>query len=339
MLKKEFNRLLECEKANNRKVSYYVTHASYVILTDKFAYKIKKTIKYSFLDFSTLNRRKFFCEKEILLNRRLTSGIYLDLIPVIKTGDSVLLNESKIDGDVIDYAIKMKKLDNDKLMTNLLKKNLVNEQDILKIASIISHFHKTTDVIDSQFDSQSYKSRFDNLLISDNLWLNKFGAHILSKVKNAIKDSTWFIDTFYDQFLSRFKRKMIKDCHGDLHSKNIFLYEEPVIFDCIEFNDLYRHIDVLSEIAFFLMDLEHYQKQDLSDIFLKYYLKNFPEVIQTSDDEKILNYFKAYRANVRAKVNALRLSDGVKGEEQEIKTETLGYLTLMRSYLDKAIKQ
>jgi aminoglycoside phosphotransferase family enzyme len=125
----------------------------------------------------------------------------------------------------------------------------------------------------------------------------------------------------------------VRDCHGDLHSRNIFFMPEPQPFDCIEFNDDFRKIDVLSEIAFLCMDLETFGRQDLADLFVAHYQSLYP-AMQTKEDKLLFVYYKAYRANIRAKVNSLRaISAATTAQKKFALDEVYKYLLLMNDYM------
>ena len=121
------------------------THISWVVICDRFVYKIKKPIQYSFLDFSSLEKRKYYCEREVELNKRLTDYIYIDVQPVRKTSGGLLIGGE--DGEVIDYAVRMRKLERDKQMDILLLNNKVSTSDIQNLAEKIAAFHKNTNII------------------------------------------------------------------------------------------------------------------------------------------------------------------------------------------------
>ena len=132
---------------------------------------------------------------------------------------------------------------------------------------------------------------------------------------------------------ARLKAGFFRDCHGDLHSRNIFLLATPQPFDCIEFNDDFRQIDVLNEIAFLCMDLDSFGRQDLADLFLKYYNDLFP-TMKTVEDQLLFIYYKSYRSNIRAKVNSLRARSAKdERERKNALAESRKYLQLMNSYI------
>jgi aminoglycoside phosphotransferase family enzyme len=308
------------------------THISWVILTKRYAFKIKKKMQYSFLNFSSISKRKYYCEQELLLNSRL-SDIYLDVLPVKQTVNKLFIGEGK--GQVIGYAVRMKKLQIAKQMNHMLERKQVSENHINVLAKKIALFHRGTDIIYNPFNESQAKTEFNDILtVTD--WVRKnLTNRYADLIEKAVRNSNAFLDQNKKFLEDRIKSGFWRDGHGDLHAKNIFLYRDPIIFDCIEFNDAFRQIDVLNEVAFFCMDLEAFQRTDLSKQFMKTYLELFP-CMKGKMEERLFNYYKCYRANVRAKVNSLRaMQTDDTAELTEYLTEIKKYLLLMDYYNDK----
>lgn len=306
------------------------THISWVFLCDQFVYKIKKPIKYTFLDFSILEKRKYFCHREIELNKRLTDEIYIDVQPVTILAGRHFIGGKK--GEVIDYAVKMKKMDPQKRMDVLLIKIKVTESHIRNLAERIAIFHKKTDII-YQKDILDVQKKFDDLGEESDYLSEHLNANSKTIISNAIAASYAFVQKNKALLDSRLKAGFFRDCHGDLHSRNIFLLPYPQPFDCIEFNDDFRQIDVLNEIAFLCMDLDAFGRKDLSDLFLTSY-NNLFSSMKTEDDRKLFVYYKSYRSNIRAKVNSLRARNA-NDDVQRIAAlkEADKYLHLMDVYM------
>ena len=307
------------------------THISWVFICHRFVYKIKKPIKYSFLDFSTLEKRKKYCKREIELNKRLTDGIYLDVVPINRLNDHYKIG-GKV-GTVIDYAVRMLKMNRTKQMNQLLVQNKVSKSDIKNLAQKIAVFHGNT-VIIHQKDVMDIQEEFNDLEAEkEYLAAQSNGSMYATIIGSAIKASDDFINRNKDLLTGRLRAGFFRDCHGDLHSRNIFLLPSPQPFDCIEFNDDYRQIDVLNEVAFLCMDLDAFGKKDLSELFLEYYNQFFPSM-RSSNEHHLFVFYKAYRANVRAKVNSLRAKSAVNEKERtKALSEVDKYLRLMESYL------
>ncbi|MBT8302439.1 MAG: hypothetical protein KJO63_14005, partial [Maribacter sp.] len=289
------------------------THISWVFICHRFVYKIKKPIKYTFLDFSTLEMRKKYCLREIELNKRLADSIYLDVVPIIRINDHYKIGGNE--GTVIDYAVRMLKMDRAKQMDQLLIQNKVSKSDIKNLAKIIADFHRNA-VIIYEKDVLDIGEKFNDLK-AEKEYLSKLsnGSMNAKIIDNAIKISDDFLRNNKDLLKDRLKAGFYRDCHGDLHSRNIFLLPWPQPFDCLEFNDDYRQIDVLNEVAFLCMDLDALGKKDLSQLFLESYNKLFP-TLKSSKEWLLFIYYKAYRANVRAKVNSLRAKSAVYQKER-----------------------
>ncbi|MCB0840488.1 MAG: hypothetical protein KDD99_27670, partial [Bacteroidetes bacterium] len=277
------------------------THISWVILSEEYAFKIKKPMKYSFLDFSTLEKRRQVCEKELMLNRRLTD-IYLNVLAITEKDGCYFLGEG---GQVLDYALQMKKLEASRKMDELIRGNHIRSEDISMLAEEIARFHQYATVIKTPFDKADFQAAFNDLQTISDWVLKRLGEKYAQLIERAIHYSDKFIKKHEQLFSERITQGYIRDVHGDLHAKNIFIYQKPIIFDCIEFNDKFRQIDVINEVAFFCMDLESFGKWEMSEAFMKQYLDLFP-CIGKKEEEQLFIYYKSYRANVRAKVNALR---------------------------------
>lgn len=311
------------------------THISWVFLCDRFVFKIKKPIRYSFLDFSTLEKRKFYCEREVELNRRLTDDMYLDVQPVREVCGGFHVGGEK--GDIIDYAVRMRKQDKSRQMDVLLENNKVTDADIKALAEKIARFHQNTGIV-SDKDVLLIRHEFNDLK-NEAQYLHAFlGAHAGAIIDHAIESSDAFIDAHRDLFIARLKEGFYRDCHGDLHSRNIFLLPAPQPFDCIEFNDEYRLIDILNEVAFLCMDIDAFGRPDLSGLFFRYY-NDFLPVIRTAEDRMLFIFYKGYRANIRAKVNSLRARSAGSAEGRKSSlAEADKYLHLLDQYM-KLLRQ
>lgn len=280
------------------------THISFVVLTGKYAYKIKKPVNFGFLDFSTLEKRKHFCEEEVRLNRRLCPEIYLDVVPITLKDDKLEIDGA---GKIVEYAVKMKEFSQDNLMTNLLQKNKIDEQILDRIIDILVDFYnysaRSKEI--NQFGTvKSIKFNTD-----ENFEQTKsvIDVAIPKNIYDFIKDTTNnFLETKENVFKNRIKNDFICDCHGDLHSGNIVVNKNDIcIFDCIEFNERFRYSDVASDIGFLAMDLDFLGHPYHSSYLIEKYVE------QSRDNciFDVLNFYKCYRAYVRGKVISFRLND------------------------------
>lgn len=226
----------------------------------------------------------------------------------------------------------MHKVDRNRQMDILLLNDKVTKTDIRDLARKVATFHRKTAII-YQKDLMDIADKF--VALGEEIpWLQQqLGTGSGNIIQHAIEQSNYFMQKHKALLAARLQAGYFRDCHGDLHSRNIFLLPAPQPFDCIEFNDDYRQIDVLNEVAFLCMDLDAFERRDLSDGFLNYY-NHFFRAVKTDEEYRLFIYYKSYRANVRAKVNSLRAYSAV---DVVVRNTALGevdkYLALMDHYL------
>ncbi len=286
------------------------THISFVFLTRNFVYKVKKAVDLGFLDFTTLEKRRFFCEKELELNKRLCGDMYLEVVPINRSN----VIKIKGEGETVEYAVKMTRMPQEKMMNKLLEENKVDSKIIDRIAKIIAEFH-------SKAETNRRINEFGSLAIIETNWKENFEQTQEFVGKTITMEDFKLIRERIDDFMKRnapfFGKRMaegrVRDCHGDIHSGNIFVTDRIYIFDAIEFNERFRYSDVASDIAFLAMDLDFKERTDLSNFFIERYVK------YSGDQElmTLLPFYKCYRAYVRGKVTSFKLKDpNVGGEEK-----------------------
>jgi len=304
------------------------TAISYIIIKGNYAYKIKKNIKLSFLDFSTLEKRKHFCYEELRLNKRLSKEMYLDVLSISKNGNRWSISTDSANAK--EYAVLMKSMNPDHQLNELLKKHTVEKKSIKQIAHQIGQFHLSEKSLTLQYDPFFLCREFADIEKFISTIELELGQTYKKLVYSSIALSNNFIYLQQDFIRERAKDGYFKNCHGDLHGQNIFIEKQPIIFDCIEFRDAFRQIDVLNEIAFLCMDLENYGYKEFADLFLKHYIKQTGYMF--GKKEKILfTYFKAYRSCIRAKVSTIELSQHPK--DNAIKNKVKKYIEAMANYL------
>lgn len=331
MTKEQIDQLLADISRHSQDATRLIeTHISWVLAGNEFVYKIKKPVHYSFLDFSTMEQRKYYCEQEVILNKRLTEHIYLGVVTINKLSERYFIDTDE--GEVIDYAVKMLKVDTNLQMDILLSNNKVSTDNIKQLAEKITHFHKyTTKIYD--VNPLELQIQFNDLGNETAFLREKIGAADCAIIDQSISISNHFIQNNGPLLIKRVQLGYFRDCHGDLHTRNIFLLPSPQPFDCIEFNDSFRQIDILNEIAFLCMDLDALGRHDLSDMFVHCYNEISP-VIKSREEQMLFIYYKAYRANVRAKVNSLRAASiNDEASQNDYLQQTVKYLHLMENYL------
>jgi uncharacterized protein len=273
------------------------THISRVFLTGAFAYKTKKPVDLGFLDFTTLERRRFYCEEELRLNRRTAPHLYLDVVPVVSSADGIRVGGA---GTVIDYAVRMRQFPQDALLDRMAQRGALERRHIDDVADAVARFHA---------GAQRRPGVPDGALC---LALENFDS-IASRAGDRLK--RWTIDEhrrLWAAFEDR-RRDGVRECHGDLHLGNIaWLDGRAVPFDCIEFSEELRWIDVMAEVGFVTMDLADHRLPWLAHRFLNHYL----EISGDYGGLAVLRFYEVYRAVVRAKVALLRAAQCTPGSSE-----------------------
>lgn len=300
-----------------------------MLLTGEYVYKIKKPVDFGFLDFSTLEKRRFFCEEEIRLNRRLAPRLYLDVVRICGSAEQPVLNG---DEPVIEYAVRMRQFPQETQLDRLLATQGLDNALIDRLAQTVADFHLA-------IDSVPIENVFGDLAHIREPVLENF-AHIqaslrdervIQRLDRLEQWTTSKIDVLADSIEQRKANGFVRECHGDMHLRNIAVWnDEIVIFDCIEFNPNFYWIDVISEIAFLIMDLEDRSQQAQAARFLNRYL----EITGDYAGLQLLNFYKVYRAMVRAKVDALRAAqeNETSPAYRETVKDCLQYLQLAEQY-------
>jgi len=275
------------------------THISFIVLAGRYVYKWKKAVNFGFLDFSSLAKRKYYCEQELLLNRRLCPEVYLDVVSLAQQGDSFRLNER---GKVVEYGVKMIRLPEARMMIPVMEKGLLKRRDIDRIVGKLVPFYKAAERSGRVEKFGSLAAVAKNVL--ENLQqLEPFTeTDLLDRGQfDTIRDFSLSFMERKDLFSQRVQTGRIRDCHGDLHAGNICLADDVYIFDCIEFSDRLRCGDVAADVAFLAMDLDLHGFEKMSAYFIEQYI----DASGDTDLVSMLPFYKCYRACVRGKINLL----------------------------------
>lgn len=280
------------------------THISIVFVADEFVYKIKKPVNFGFLDFSTLEKRKYYCQQEVKLNQRLSKGIYLNILPIRFDGKRHVLGGTS--GEFVEYAVKMRRIPDEKLMKSVFDKSELTMDHLKRIARVLSRFHLDTlrtPEIDQFGKPESFKVNTDENFEQVEKYIG------ISIKENEFKNLKRWTEDFYNKnsviFYNRVGEGRIRDCHGDLHMEHVCFTEDLSIIDCIEFNDRFRYSDTIADIAFLLMDLEYHGGENFSEVLWGEY----KELAGEKDVDSLLKFYKVYRAFVRGKVNSFQVDD------------------------------
>lgn len=308
------------------------THISWVLLTGRFAYKIKKPVNFEVLDFSSLNKRRHFCHCEVRANQGLSPEVYLAVLPI--TGS--LTNPSFAgEGEVIEYAIMMREFSQENLLLEVLKRQELSSSIIDEIATTLASFHKqaSRNIPNNYIGTKEQvyapvKQNFEQILA---LLKPEDDRQIITQLSNWA-EKEWL--HLQDIFTKRRQEGCVRECHGDVHLGNIVLIDKkPIIFDCIEFNEEFRWTDVMADVAFLAMDLIDCQQPELANQFVSYYLEHTGDY----DGLHVLAYYLSYRAVVRAKINLFRLQQTAdQRERDEIYNHYSRYMRLALQFTQQA---
>ncbi|MDY6938687.1 MAG: AAA family ATPase [Cyanobacteriota bacterium] len=283
------------------------THISFVLLTGEYVYKIKKSVDFGFLDYSTLEKRQHFCQQELVMNQRGAPGIYLEVLPILQDGDRFILGTRKDrNGEIIEYTLKMRQFSQQDLWLHQFEQGNLTVGDLEEFGRILAQFHQNA-VTNEYIRSFGKVDRIRMAIENNYRATQKYIGTLQDKTQfEETKDYTdRFFQTYKPVFDRRIQTEKIRECHGDLHLNNIARWQGKIIlFDCIEFNEPFRFVDVMYDVGFTVMDLEMRQRRDLANAFLNTYLE------ETGDWEgaQLLPLYRLRQAYVRAKVNSF-LSD------------------------------
>lgn len=302
------------------------THASHVFLAGERAYKMKKPVGFTFLDFSTLEKRKAACAHEVELNRRTAPEIYLGLVPVTRDGDALALGGG---GEAVEWLVEMRRFGSDGLLATLADKGDLKLPLIEQLAADVAAFHRKAEVKPGFGGAESFLKIVEG---SEEDMKPSLGKVLdAEKARGVTARSKKLIETHAALMDARRDGGQVRHCHGDLHLGNVTVVDgHPVIFDCVEFNDHIARIDVFYDLAFLLMDLAFRAETDErlaghANRALNVYLDHVAQEDLALDGLALLPLFMATRAVVRAKVTAVQAkSEAAKGKA--------------RAYLDFAAK-
>jgi len=304
------------------------THISWVFVASPFVFKVKKPVNFGFLDFNTLEKRRHFCQRELELNRRLCPDIYLGVVPIYESASGFSFNA---EGEITEYSVKMRELPHGWFLRELLAKSLVGEAEINRMIACLHRFYESetpTPEIEQWGTPQKLKISTDENFVQ----VEPFMGRTISPV--AFETIRHFTNQFYAAneklFCERIEQHRIRDCHGDLHLDHIHLTPEATtIFDCIEFNDRFRFIDIANDLAFLAMDFDFGGRSDLGNLLLRNAAREFHD----AGILKVTNFYKCYRAFVRGKVESIQATEKETADPREHEKQAARYFRLAVRYL------
>ena len=299
------------------------THISWVILTGTYAYKIKKSVKLDFLDFSSLRQRRHYCEEELRLNRRMAPQLYLDVVPICGSEKHPHVGG---EGRAIEYAVKMHQFRQSAQLDKQLDAGLLNENDMCDLAETIAAYHHDAVIVDFSDDQDVMRQ------ISVPQLDNFSPINSVTELRTTHQVQKWTMQSLGDlesTLIDRHKNGYVRECHGDLHLANLVRLTSGIVaFDCVEFSPALRSIDVISDVAFLTMDLVACARQDLAQIFVNRYL----ECTGDYSGMSVFGLYFVYHSMIRAKIAAVRSGERhtAEGRAEDI--------TQLKHYLAVAIR-
>ncbi|MBT8400134.1 MAG: AAA family ATPase [Rhodothermia bacterium] len=305
------------------------THISYVAIASPYVYKVKKPVDLGFLDFSTLDKRRYYCEEEVRLNRRLCSSIY-DEVVALHFDEGVLSFAPK--GDIVDYAVRMRQLRDGYFMNQLLEADQLGRDHFDRLIKRLVSFYSSQ----SPSEEVTAWGQIDKIRLSTDENFEQTAGHVGAFLtRPAYGAIRFFTQRFFEKNRDLFARRRaegrIVDGHGDLHLEHVHMEGDDIcIYDCIEFSERLRFIDVANDVGFLAMDLDYYERPSFSD----YFVRGIGDAMDDKDLLRLLPFYKCYRAYVRGKVEGMRALEGEvpESERTESRKRARRYYRLALNY-------
>lgn len=291
------------------------THMSVVFLVGDRAYKVKKPVEFDFVDYGTLERRKHFCEREVELNRRLAPDVYLGVVPIVEEEEGLRVGG---EGEAVEWAVEMVRLPEEAMLGSLLEREKIEAAQVEEVARRVATFHEEARAGEGIAEYARFEMVAGNARDNFEQSRTHVGTTLHSKVfarLERLNDAR--LEELADEIEQRAEASVARDTHGDLRLDHVYLFPEREpprdieIVDCIEFNESFRYADPVADVAFLVMDLEQAGRRDLAEVFASAYF----EAVDLEEAPELLDFYTAYRAAVRAKV------EGITATESEIPRE------------------
>lgn len=312
-----------------REIVLHETHISWVFVTEQFAYKLKKPLRFDFLDYSSVEKRRAACQAELRLNRRLAGDVYLDVLPI--TRDSAGNLHVAGAGITVDWAVRMQRLADEDRLDCRIREARVTEADVEHVATRLATFYRHAPSL--AVDEKSYRGAIEGHVRSNHHELSQAGRGLPQELVARVHQAQLRFLSLASALLERRVREgRIIDGHGDLRPEHIYVLEPPVAIDCIEFNDEFRQLDAADELAFLAMECDRLDASSLG-------ARLFESCCRATGDEpplRLVAFFKSYRAAVRAKVHALRADQAQGNQRNHSLREAIAYLELADHYRDRS---
>jgi aminoglycoside phosphotransferase family enzyme len=308
------------------------THMSWVFLTDTHAYKLKKPVRYDFLDFSTLAARQQDCAEEVRLNRRLAASVYYGVVPLTVDPQGTLRLEG--DGTPVEWLVKMRRLPAMRMLDYAIMHGTVRDTDVRHVGRLLARFYAQTPPV--SITPAAYR-RCLVASVQANRRELALPVYALpaALVEPVLAAQLMLLEQAPDLFESRVRAGRILEAHGDLRPEHICLEAEPVIIDCLEFNRDLRILDTASELAFLALECERLGASHVGDLILETY----SEATGDRPPERLLTFYKGYHAGLRAKIAVWHLKEPGGREPAQWTRKAMHYLRLVSSLRDSRLKE
>lgn len=322
--KVEWLRRPETYPERPHRVEAIQTHMSWVFLTDQHAYKLKKPVRYEFLDFSSLEARRRDCEEEVRLNRRLAGEVYLGTVPLtVDAGGRVLLGGA---GEVLEWLVRMRRLPAQRMLDALIVHAALREYDVCAVARLLADFFRANTVM--ELDGVHYRAWLAETIQADCGILVEDGYGLPVALVESVRRAQLALLVEQPTLFDQRTQGWIVEGHGDLRPEHICLDESgPVIFDCLEFNRRFRIVDAADELAFLALECERHGAAFVGPLLFR----NYAGVSGDRPPRRLIDFYKTYRACLRAKLALWHLHEPGTGDPSK-------WLGRAREYLDLAVK-
>ncbi|HEX6198973.1 MAG TPA: hypothetical protein VF150_01830 [Thermoanaerobaculia bacterium] len=302
------------------------THMARVFLTERFAYKLKKPVRYDYLDFSTVEARRRDGLEEVRLNRRLAAGVYLGILPLTREEEGDLALDG--DGEVVDWLVKMRRLPSERMLDRAIEDGTVREEDVDRAAGLLAGFYRDAPPV--EITPAEYRERFRRDLEEIRRELSLFDLRLpAGRLEEVVGALLGFVEERGRKLGRRVAAGRIVEAHGDLRPEHVCLTPEPVVIDCLEFSRAFRLLDPADELAFLSLECERLGAAWVGERFVEVYRA------ETGDrpPPDLFRFYQAFRAALRAKLAAWHTRDDERRNGAEWLAEAADYLEWAEGYV------
>jgi aminoglycoside phosphotransferase family enzyme len=278
------------------------THMSWVFLTDAHAYKLKKAVRYAYLDFSTVEARRLDCEEEVRLNRRLAADVYLGVVPLVIDAEGRLSLGAP--GETVDWLVKMRRLPAERMLDHLIRSGAVKQAEIRQLSSRLSRFYASADP--HSITPEAYRQSLSERIVDNVRELASPEFGLAKEVPESLAHHQLsFLKTHPTLFDNRVRQGRLVEGHGDLRPEHVCLLPEPVVIDCLEFNRGFRTLDPADELGYLALECERLHAPEVG----RWLLDSYTEASGDAPPVALLHFYQSCRAVLRAKLAIWHLRD------------------------------